>query len=253
MRVIESHDQLNGFTAKTINVCNEGRWFHAYRVCILKIEDSPTKIIDDRYTAVSLNIFERIAAFFYRLFNQNYFFPLTCNNVKLLNSPFLDDRTIDERFAEFERKKQEKDAKDAEEVLQIINDIFAIETLYSDLEAPQDIEMKEILEGASFAQEYIQNNASGDSMELKKESFSNHPHLSHFDTLIAVLRRLVFSNTITGFVVDKDNSVIQIALNNQSELLINSSFIDKKTLIDTLVKPFLKSLKEAESAEVKAT
>lgn len=264
MKAIATYDQLSSFPDATIKDWTEGRWYHAHRVTILKS--------DDQYTALSLNIFERIMASLYHFFNQNYFSKiLNSDTVTIIDPasmtsedkkasdiapgsppPNLADKTIDERFAEFERMQEEKKAKDLEEFQKMFRDIFALEIIYTDLEVPADREMNELIEASSFAEEYIQKNGKGDSIELNGDAFSGHLHLSHFDTLIAALRRLVLGKKIHGYVVDRENSVIKVALNSQSELSNQESFVDKKILTETIVIPgvaFLKDLDEPQNEE----
>lgn len=265
MKVIESHDKLSSFPDATIKDWTEGRWYHAHRVCILKS--------DDQYTALSLNIFERIMASLYHAFNQNYFSQLlNSDTVTIIDSASmtsetkkasdiapgsprgtepldLADMTIHERLAEFERTQAEKKAKDLEEFQKMFEDIFAIEMIYTDLEVPVNREMSELIEASSFAEEYIQKNGKGDSIELHRDAFSGHLHLSHFDTLIAALRHLVLGKKIHGFVVDRENSVIKVALNSQSELSNQQSFIDKKILMETIVIPGVAAMKDLDGLQ----
>lgn len=56
---------LSAMKLNIINQSQQGNWYDAQRVYILKINDS-------QYEAISLNIFERMASFFYPSFEQSY-------------------------------------------------------------------------------------------------------------------------------------------------------------------------------------
>jgi hypothetical protein len=281
MEILHTSKDLSSLPQKTLSDCVAGRWYHGHRVFILKT-DSAINPLDHvtEYAAVSLNIFERIIAFIYHLFNQNYFSKISAfydddhlidNHAIVLDtdsvaavikkgsdsakksavipeSPLAENHDLD-RVEEFMRKQNEKEA---EIIANVFLDLTALEIIFTDLEQPQNfIMMDELKEAASFANEYIQKNANEDSIEFSKDTFSDHSLLSHFDTLIAATRRLVTSEKIKGYIVNSDKTVIKIALNDQSELLQKESFVNKDVLVKTIIIPAFKKIRDSEEAENK--
>lgn len=259
MRIITETKSLNTLDNKVIVESAQGKWYHVYRVYILEA--------DDKYLAVSLPIFERIAAFFYRLFHQNYFSKaLNYENVKFLDFNNLQPENKKaaaigqkagviakpalKKDIELEQRLNEIREKEAEGVMSLFSDLLAEEMLYTDLEQPKErVELDKLIEASAFLEDYIQKNATGDSIDLNTNHFSTHAHLNHFGTLIAVLRRLVAGSKVCGYEIDTAKSVVKIALNDQSDLVHQESFVNKDVLINTTVKPTLKELTKQEKIE----
>lgn len=256
MKVIQSSHQLSDLP---LQECAAGRWYHWNRITILKK--------DTEYMAISFDIFERMMAVLYSLFNQNYFSKkLNDDNVVVLSpdsfppetrktSAIAQDSALssvtqvskddeaDKIFSDFERKRKEKEAED---IQSMFIDLMAIEITFSGLEQPgfRDMNLAKLAQAASVLEEFIQKNAVGDSIEISNNDFTAHPLLNHFDTLVAASRRLVFSGKIRGYSVDTDKSLIKIALTDQSTIAHEDSFMDQEALLEKIVKPVVKSLRE---------
>lgn len=248
MRIITETKNLNTLDNKVITESAQGKWYHVYRVYILEA--------DDKYVAVSLHIFERIAAFFYHLFHQNYFSKaLNYKNVKVLDpcllSPESKKAAAIGSKAEvaatpaLEQRMNEIREKETEALGNLISNLLAYEMLYTNLEQPpKKVELDRLIEASTFLENYIQKNATGDSIDLNTDHFSTHAHLNHFGTLIAVLRRLVAGSKVYGYEIDTAKSVVKIALNDHSDLVHKESFVTKDILINTTIKPTLKEMAE---------
>lgn len=243
MKILSEKTFLPEMDNQIIQKCDEGRWYHLDRVFIIKTIEviKDTSGTKTQYKAVSLNLAERIVAFVSQLFNPNYFssqlkvFQATLLNSKEIQSTIEVEKPIMAKHkADFEAIK--------ETVISILVDLMAVDVIFTGLNHPARIDMKELKEAAAFVEKHINEQANGHAIEFNKDTFSAHPHLNHFDTLIASLRYLVTSSKIIGYEVFQEASTVKIALNEQSEIVQNPSFISKDVLFNTTIKPAAKKL-----------
>lgn len=247
MKILDNKNNISAFENKIISDSQKGRWYCAHRVYILKKTQG--------YTAISLHIFERMMASLYHLFSKNYFSKIlndkhvTIVNLNSLSSESKKTSEVAKKPAtiphspkdvdEWERKNGELEAK---QFAAAIADVLATEALYTHLKTPEkEIRLNELIEASSFVLKYIQTHAQGHSIDLTVDTFSNHVHLCHFDTIIAATRRLIFGNQIEGYEVDSTQQILHVALNNQSELVRKDNFVNKEALEKVIVKPIIKS------------
>lgn len=240
MKILSEKTYLLELDNKIIQQSDEGRWYHLDRVFILKTIETKGESTGTNYKAISLNLAERIVAFVFQIFNQNYFYSkLEVYQATVLNSKDLQSEMEAEKPIMEKRKAQTVVIKN------LFLEIIAEEVIFTGLKRPEEtIDMNQLIEAASFVENYIQKHVKEHSIELDKDTFSAHPHLNHFDTIIAALRRLMMSGKIYGYEISERTSTVKVALNEQSEIVQHPSFINQNKLLQETVIPALKEKKD---------
>lgn len=94
----ETFKNINEIDSKLITASIQGKWYSLNRVYIIEVKTRDAV----EYKSLTVNIFERIGAFFYNLFKGNYFaYKLHIGNVKILD-PLTLSKTSQKTATAFE-------------------------------------------------------------------------------------------------------------------------------------------------------